>query len=99
MRLFNRKKQRVKKEDLSISNVPRVFKSEIPGNMSQEDWAAGGFSKFNHPTITVDVPFQGKHVRFERLTPEQAEVLNKLSDFHQLQGVRRSALVSLEKNC
>ncbi len=44
--------------------------------------------------VTVDVPFHGRHIRFENLTAEQANYLNIVSGYYQLHGVRRSALIN-----
>jgi hypothetical protein len=51
--------------------------------------------------VTIDVPFHEKHIRFENLTPEQAGYLIQVSEFYQMNGVRRSALVPKEEliNC
>ena len=46
---------------------------------------------------TVDVPFHNKHIRFENLTPEQAGYLLQVSEFYQLSGTRRSAVVPQEE--
>jgi len=46
---------------------------------------------------TVDVPFHNKHIRFENLTSEQAGYLLQVSEFYQLSGTRRSAVVPQEE--
>jgi hypothetical protein len=46
---------------------------------------------------TIDVPFHNKHIRFENLTSEQAGYLLQVSEFYQLNGVRRSAVVPQEE--
>jgi hypothetical protein len=46
---------------------------------------------------TVDVPFHNKYIRFENLTSEQAGYLLQISEFYQLNGVRRSAVVPQEE--
>jgi hypothetical protein len=46
---------------------------------------------------TIDVPFHNKHIRFENLTSEQAGYLLQVSEFYQLSGTRRSAVVPQEK--
>ena len=54
-------------------------------------------NKQDYIKVTVDVPFRNKHIRFENLTSEQANVLMQLSEFYQLSGVRRSAAIPQEK--
>ena len=46
---------------------------------------------------TVDVPFHNKRIRFENLTSEQAGYLLQVSEFYQLSGTRRSAVVPQEE--
>ena len=44
--------------------------------------------------ITIDIPSpNGKHIRFENLTQEQADYLTLVSQFHQVSGTRRSAVL------
>jgi hypothetical protein len=45
----------------------------------------------------VDVPFHNKHIRFENLTSEQAGYLIQVSEFYQLSGTRRSAVIPQEE--
>ena len=45
----------------------------------------------------IDVPFHNKHIRFENLTSEQAGYLLQVSEFYQLSGTRRSAVVPKEE--
>jgi hypothetical protein len=46
---------------------------------------------------TIDVPFHNKPIRFENLTSEQAGYLLQVSEFYQLSGTRRSAVVPQEE--
>ena len=45
----------------------------------------------------IDVPFHNKPIRFENLTSEQAGYLLQVSEFYQLSGTRRSAVVPQEE--
>jgi hypothetical protein len=54
-------------------------------------------NKQDYTKVTVDVPFRNKHIRFENLTSEQANLLMQLSQFYQLSGVRRSAEIPKEE--
>jgi hypothetical protein len=42
---------------------------------------------------TLDVPFNGKRVRFENLMPEQFECLLKISELYIISGTRRNASI------
>lgn len=54
-------------------------------------------NKQDYTKATVDVPFHNKHIRFENLTSEQVSYLMQISEFYQLSGVRRSAVIPQEE--
>jgi len=47
--------------------------------------------------ITIDIPFNGKHIRFENLTTEQSAVIIQLYESYETKGNRKSASLT-QKN-